>query len=87
VSGLGFRARIDNLGWTIAVIIGLSPILTVWMAHLIGRFFRRKLRPRSERHTSVVVKLLEFDDPRFRALPPPTVVSLRRIEFATSGMW
>jgi hypothetical protein len=34
--------------WITVVIVGLSPILTFWMARALNRFLRRKLRQRRE---------------------------------------
>jgi hypothetical protein len=45
--------RTPWIGWIIVVVIGLSPILTVWIALSIGRFLRRKLWPTPERDTLV----------------------------------
>jgi hypothetical protein len=34
--------------WITVVIVGLSPILTFWMARAVSQFLRRKLRQRGE---------------------------------------
>ena len=34
--------------WIAVVIVGLSPILTFWMARALSRFLQRKLRQRRE---------------------------------------
>jgi hypothetical protein len=41
------------LRWIIVAAVGLSPILTFWIASVLGRFFRRKLRRRVQRGASV----------------------------------
>jgi hypothetical protein len=43
VDGLSTLVR-----WIAVVIVGLSPILTFWMARALSRFLRRKLRQRQE---------------------------------------
>jgi len=43
VDGLSTLVR-----WIAVVIVGLSPILTFWMARALSRFLRRKLRQRRE---------------------------------------
>jgi hypothetical protein len=40
--------------WIIVVAVGLSPILTYWLAGVLGRFLRPKLWPRAQRGASVV---------------------------------
>ena len=42
------------LRWIIVFAIGLSPILTFWIASVLGRFLRRKLRSRAQRGAAVV---------------------------------
>jgi hypothetical protein len=40
--------------WITVAAVGLSPILTFWMASVLGRFLRRKLWSRAQRGAAVV---------------------------------
>jgi hypothetical protein len=40
--------------WIIVAVVGLSPILTFWLADVLGRFLRRKLWLRAQRGASAV---------------------------------
>ena len=40
--------------WIIVAVVGLSPILTFWLAAVLGRFIRRKLWLRGQKGASVV---------------------------------